>query len=402
MDASQYTTTGISTTSGLYPPPPDLRRPASDEPQSPPRSHFRDSQHARLLTRHAAVPASAAEASRSVPAHGPASPPLQVYDAQSNSLTRLCDGSTIDEKDLTNSAIGASERGGKMQHCPMAPGQDEKVSNGELNPEQRPSFDGAQIYQAGAQRAYEDHTQSPLSSAAHTLNLTDLVPSTSVQNSRRSPGTSPDSPDHLVSLFYLIWNVPPSIRDPFTLLSNRILSFLFPPGSQTINEHTGFNLYFSPQNIREFLLSCTHIHSYSPFIHTPALRIMDAYPGLLVAMCCLGACNSDFLPPDHVRDMVNTFTSARVRDQLSLDDSTGKQKSDHVGAGYPSQDEWDPEKAQAAVLLDNLMKSKTVRQHASLATTKYLGYISQLDVSTGMPFPHHCDGGKAPPPQLRY
>ncbi|KAK0368523.1 hypothetical protein CLIM01_14123 [Colletotrichum limetticola] len=327
---------------------------------------------------------------------------LQVYGTQSSSLTRLCDGSTNDEKDLTKSSIGASERGGKMQNCPMAPGQDENFSNGELNPEQRSSFHRAQIYRAGAQRACEDHTQFPLSSPAHTLNLTDLVPIAGIQSSLGSPSTSPDPLDHLESLFYLTWSVPPSIRDPFTLLFNRILSFLTPPGSPTIDEYAGFNLYFSPQNIREFLLTCTHIHSYSPFIHTPALPIMDAYPGLLVAMGCLGACNSDFLPPDHVRDMVNTFTSARFRDRLSLDDSTGKQKSDNVGAGNPSQDGWNPEKAQAVVLLDNLMKSKNMRQHASLATTKYLGYISQLDVSTGMPFLHDCAGGKAPPPQLRY
>ncbi|KAK1656925.1 hypothetical protein BDP55DRAFT_568371 [Colletotrichum godetiae] len=272
------------------------------------------------------------------------------------SFTRLGDGSTQDGKDSIESAIEDSGPVGKMQNSTMGLDQDEKLSNGEPRSGKQSKLDRTQIRQAVAQRARLDHAEFAPNRPAQTRIATDLVPTTGVQSRQRPPAP----PNHRVSFFLSTWNVPPSIQSPFSFLSDRILSFLLPLGTPTIDEYAGFNLYFSAENVREFLETYTHVHTHSPFFNTPAFRIMDAYAGLLIGMCCFGACNSNHLPPDHVRDMIDTFTSAPVRDLLFLDDSVGEKQNDNVGAGISSYGQWDLEKAQAIALLDSLMAYKSM------------------------------------------
>ncbi len=63
--------------------------------------------------------------------------------------------------------------------------------------------------------------------------------------------------------------------------------------------------YFHPRNVREFLEKYTHFHAHFAMLHIATFRAMDAYVGLLVAMCCAGACYSDRLPAANTRDIMD-------------------------------------------------------------------------------------------------
>lgn len=203
---------------------------------------------------------------------------------------------------------------------------------------------------------------------------------------------APDHQNHPESLFLSTWGVPPSIQDPFTQLSNQILNFFYPPGSSITNESAGFNLYFSAENIRDFLEKYTHFHVHFPILHTPTFRIMESYTGLLAGMCCIGACYSDRLSPDHVRDMMNFLKSALVRDVPFLASTVGgQQQNGNASAGASSQNQRDVEELQAVMLLQILLIWNSTPQHRESAREIFPAMTEQarklrlLEVSTRMP-----------------
>jgi hypothetical protein len=60
--------------------------------------------------------------------------------------------------------------------------------------------------------------------------------------------------------------------------------------------------FFSPDNVREFLINYKHFHIHFPMLHLPTFCATDAYEGLLASLCCVGACYAkDRVSGDEVR-----------------------------------------------------------------------------------------------------
>lgn len=264
----------------------------------------------------------------------------------------------------------------------MASRKDKMFSNGEPNSDQLSSLDRTRIRQAGSQQARENHTQSSLGRPVQTLIAPDPVPTTGVQCS-----SGPSGPlDHRDSLFFSTWNVPQSIEDPFALLSDRILSFLYPTGSPIIKERTSFNRYFSAENVRTLLERYTEVSVGWPILHTSTFCIVDAYTGLLVGMCCLGAHYSALIQPHHMRDLTNFLRSELARDLVPSADLVSKQQSCDAGANTLKYSHPCLEKLQALAMLQILVALQSTPQHrTSIAVTKYTDYLWRLAVEPGMP-----------------
>ncbi|KAK1503902.1 uncharacterized protein CCOS01_16977, partial [Colletotrichum costaricense] len=264
----------------------------------------------------------------------------------------------------------------------MTSRKDKMFSNGEPNSDQLSSLDRTRICQAGSQQARENHTQSSLGRPVQTLIAPDPVPTTGVQCS-----SGPSGPlDHRDSLFFSTWNVPQSIEDPFALLSDRILSFLYSADSPITNERTSFNQYFSAGNVRTLLEKYTEVSVRWPILHTSAFCIVDAYTGLLVGMCCLGAHYSALIQPHHVRDLTNFLGSELARDLVPSADLVSKQQSCDAGANTSKDSHPYLEKLQALAMLQILVALQSTPQHrTSIAVTKYTDYLWRLNVEPGMP-----------------
>src|SRR5213078_4921050 len=123
------------------------------------------------------------------------------------------------------------------------------------------------------------------------------------------PGVNPNDSAHFAS-----WGLPSTLPDPYLHLSNQILNFFYPPGATITTQSAGMNLYFSPENIKDFLDKYTHFHVHFPLLHTPTFRILQAYTGLLAGMCCIGACYSVRVSASHVREMMDFLKVALERD----------------------------------------------------------------------------------------
>ncbi|TIC99293.1 Respiration factor 2 [Colletotrichum higginsianum] len=259
----------------------------------------------------------------------------------------------------------------QMQNYNMPPGQNGMSMYGGSNSNQQSGLDWSQMFQAGAQQTYANHQFPP--NLGQTQIATKPEPNTGAERTQGLPG----HPNHPESLFLSTWGVPPSIQDPFTQLSNQILNFFYPPGSSITNESAGFNLYFSAENIRDFLEKYTHFHVHFPILHTPTFRIMESYTGLLA---------------DHVRDMMNFLKSALVRDVPFLASTVGgQQQNGNASAGASSQNQRDIEELQAVMLLQILLIWNSTPQHRESAREIFPAMTEQarklrlLEVSTRMP-----------------
>lgn len=110
------------------------------------------------------------------------------------------------------------------------------------------------------------------------------------------------------------WGLPANTDQPYDRLSDQILDFFF-PAQQAIDPHlAGINLHFTPDNIKNFLTQFTHFHVHVPLIHVSTINITNAYIGLVATMCCIGACYSDRVRSNHVREMMDFTWTAVARD----------------------------------------------------------------------------------------
>ncbi|OTA97295.1 hypothetical protein M434DRAFT_392009 [Hypoxylon sp. CO27-5] len=153
------------------------------------------------------------------------------------------------------------------------------------------------------------------------------------------------------SLFFSNWGTLPSTQDPYHQLSSQIHSFFHPPGTVTSSQTAGLHDFFSPANIRIFLDSYIHYHVHFSFLHIPTFRIMEAYTGLIAAMCCVGACYSDRVASSNSREIMNFLKIALERD-CDLFASSGTQSSFKFSNGRNKQD---IERLQALILMSALL-----------------------------------------------
>ncbi|KAF6821557.1 C2H2 transcription factor [Colletotrichum sojae] len=295
--------------------------------------------------------------------------------SRASSLTRIDNGSNQDRRSLAGSVMDSQGRGGgfeqayngdvpssmtpnmnqQMQNYNMPPGQNGMSMYGGSNSNQQSGLDWSQMFQAGAQQTYANTFPSP--NLRQTQIGTKPEPSARTERTDGLPGPSHH---HTESLLFPTWDVPPSIPDPYVHISNQLLNFFYPPGSSITHESAGFNLYFSAENIRDFLQKYTHFHVHFPILHTPTFRILESYTGLLAGMCCMGACYSDRLSPDDVREMMNFLQAALVRDVPFLANTVGTHDG-NVDKVVQSQREL--EQLQAVQLLQILLIWNGTPQH---------------------------------------
>lgn len=141
------------------------------------------------------------------------------------------------------------------------------------------------------------------------------------------------------------WGMPSHNQTPYQRLSDQILNFFYPPHQAFDPSSAGMNLYFSPDNIKEFLEKYSHFHIHMPFLHIASFKISEAYIGLLAGMCCIGACYSDRVTSPAVREMMDFLRVALERDCKVLSE-TGLQNQ-----GQRFVTRTDVEELQAALLL---------------------------------------------------
>ncbi|KAJ2907390.1 hypothetical protein MKZ38_003247 [Zalerion maritima] len=164
------------------------------------------------------------------------------------------------------------------------------------NSNQQSNVDWAQMFQAGAQNTYVNafppnvgQTQTAIKDPSHI--------------------DSPDAGAADRSLFFVNPNQQYHVGDPYQQLSMRILNFLSP---SSVTTNLGY--YFSGDNVKDFLTQYTHFNVHMPMLHIPTFRIMEAYTGLVAAMCCVGACYSPRIGQEQVREAMECVKTSLERD----------------------------------------------------------------------------------------
>jgi hypothetical protein len=121
-----------------------------------------------------------------------------------------------------------------------------------------------------------------------------------VENGRADgvPGVDPTD-----SLF-LMNQLATSTHNPYVLLSNQILSYFQSTNSAFKNQDEQHLLedFFKPDNVKDFLDKYTNYNIHFPLIHVPSIHVTEMNNGLLAGLCCIGACYSSRVSPDHVRE----------------------------------------------------------------------------------------------------
>jgi hypothetical protein len=235
--------------------------------------------------------------------------------SRSNSVSRLDNGNGADRRSMGGPVMGGSHQpyggndvSGSMNNQPMPsynmpPGQNGMPMYGGSNSNQQSGLDWSQMFQAGAHQTYTNHTFPPNLGQTQTAIKTE-------PNSSHAGSRDP--------LTYSSWGMPSNIQDPYTRLSDQILVFFYPPSDAVAPDLAGMNLYFSPDNIKDFLDKYTHFHVHTPVLHIPTFKVMEAYTGLLAAMCCIGACYSDRVDAANVREMMDFLWLALEKDSKLL------------------------------------------------------------------------------------
>jgi hypothetical protein len=143
--------------------------------------------------------------------------------------------------------------------------------------------------------------------------------------------------------------MPSHLQNPYNQISNQILDFFYPPNQAIDPTSAGMNLYFTPDNIKDFLDKYTHFHVHTPILHVATFKIMEAYTGLLAGMCCIGACYSDRVTASNVREMMDFLRVALERDCKMM--SGAELQNPHVRAASRI----DIEELQAVLLISILL-----------------------------------------------
>lgn len=209
--------------------------------------------------------------------------------------------------------------------------------------------DWTQMFPPGAQDTYVNTSfNNPNSGQTPTAIKTE--PNTSSEKIHGMPGAASNDVNDR-SLFFSNWESQPSAENPYQQLSTKILNFFYPPGTVVTNTTASMNHYFSASNIQDFLEKYTHYHVHFPFLHIPTFHIMDAYTGLVAAVCCTGACYSDRVSPAHVREMMNFLKIALEQDLYLINNNT-HQPILRIEDG---KDKTNMEKLQALVLITGLL-----------------------------------------------
>lgn len=251
----------------------------------------------------------------------------QSHLSRSSSMGRLENGNAADRTNMPGNppVMGASQPYGgdgrgtmNHQHMPnynMPSGQNGMPMYSSSNANQQSGLDWAQMF-PGAHQSYASNCNSFSPNVGETQIGTKTEPKPDPAATTTSPGLSGS---------HLGCNLPANFQNPFSHLSNQILNFLYPPNQEIDPQTTGLNLYFSPDNIQDFLHNFTHFSVHAPLLHLPSFKVMEAYTGLVALMCCIGACYSERLEPANVREMMDFVWAAAERDCGMMNSESSQQ-----------------------------------------------------------------------------
>ncbi|KAI0011277.1 fungal-specific transcription factor domain-containing protein [Xylariaceae sp. FL0662B] len=275
--------------------------------------------------------------------------------SRSSSMSRMDDNSNRDRRSMTGGYNGdvsnsmSSNINPQLANFNMPPSQNGMPMYGASGSNQQSGLDWAQMFpQPGAQQHTYVNQFPPNVGQNQTAIKTD--PNVAPERPNGMPGAAPNDV-HNRSLFFSHWELPPSAQDHYQQLSSQILSFFYPPGTVYTNQTDGMQSFFSPANVRDFLDAYSHFHVHFSFLHIPTFRIMEAYTGLIAAMCCIGACYSNRVASPHVKETMNFLKIALERD-CNLFGSNGAQTAFRFENGG---DKRDIERLQALILLTGLL-----------------------------------------------
>jgi hypothetical protein len=231
--------------------------------------------------------------------------------SRSSSIGRVDNSNGSDRRSMPGQVMGASQPyggndvpGQQMPTYSMPPGQNGMPMYGGSNSNQQSGLDWSQMFQPGAHHTYVNNAFPP--------NIGQTP--TAIKTEHEFVEPRPTGASTGDSSLYSNWGLPSNVQNPYNQLSDQILNFFYPP-SQVVDPHlAGMNLYFSPDNVKDFLDNYTHFHIHTPVIHVPTFKVMEAYTGLLAAMCCIGACYSDRVEASNVREMMDFLWVALERD----------------------------------------------------------------------------------------
>ncbi|RMJ14093.1 hypothetical protein CDV36_006239 [Fusarium kuroshium] len=232
--------------------------------------------------------------------------------SRSSSLGRLDNGNNADRRNMNGQVMGASQpyatdpnlSNQQMPGYSMPPAQNGMPMYGGSNTNQQSSLDWSQMFQAGAHQTYINNSFNP------NLGQTQIGTKPEPNAGPGTTGDSASATDPLLSN----WGMPSHLQNPYNQLSDQILNFFYPPNQAIDPQSAGMNLYFSPDNVKDFLDKYTHFHIHMPFLHVTTFKVMEAYTGLLAGMCCIGACYSDRVTSSNVREMMDFLVVALQRD----------------------------------------------------------------------------------------
>ena len=202
------------------------------------------------------------------------------------------------------SSVSGSMPPQQMQSYSMPPTQNGMpMYQGGSNTNQQ--VDWSQVFPTGAQHSYAANAFPPNNGQTQ-------IPATvkrehNVENGQADgvPGVNPTD-----SLFFGNCTLP-TTPNPYLLLSDQILSFQ--ATGAAMPDQAGQQLiqdFFKPDNIKDFLDSYTNYNIHFPLLHIPSVRITEMNTGLLAGLCCIGACYSEKVSPEHVRKAMDLVREA--------------------------------------------------------------------------------------------
>ncbi|KAG6036040.1 hypothetical protein E4U41_005827 [Claviceps citrina] len=192
----------------------------------------------------------------------------------------------------------------QMSSYSLPPSQNGMPMYGGTNGNQQSGLDWSQMFQAGAH-------QSLSSNLFHSPNRGQTQIGTKTGPNHDSGAADCSSSD---PVRHSLWGIPTNIQNFYSQLSNQILNFLYPPNEAIDPTLTGMNLYFSPDNTKDFIDQYIHFHRHIPMVHPSTLQITEAHPGLAACMCCIGACYSNRVVLSDVQEMMEALWTAMERD----------------------------------------------------------------------------------------
>ncbi|KAI0152214.1 fungal-specific transcription factor domain-containing protein [Hypoxylon sp. NC0597] len=274
--------------------------------------------------------------------------------SRSSSMSRMDENGNRDRRSMTGGYNGdvsnsmSSNINPQLANFNMPPSQNGMPMYGASGSNQQSGLDWSQMFpQSGAHHAYVNQYPPNIGQNQTAIKT---EPNLTSEKPNGMPGVASNDVNDR-SLFFSNWGMLPSTQDPYRQLSSQIHSFFHPPGTVTSSQTAGLNDFFSPVNIRNFLDSYIHFHVHFSFLHIPTFRIMEAYTGLIAAMCCIGACYSDRVASSNNREIMNFLKIALERD-CDLFASSGTQSSFKFSNGRNRKD---IERLQALILMSALL-----------------------------------------------